>query len=111
MRLKTVLLATVLLIPLELRAQRGDDPAEGPQAPPTEAARHPTPSPALAAEQELLTFRLPPGFKIELLATDPLVQDPVAAAYDRQGNLWEVEFGSFNSGMIRDVPALSLIHI
>jgi mono/diheme cytochrome c family protein/glucose/arabinose dehydrogenase len=107
MRLKTVLLATVLLIPLELRAQRGDDPAEGPQAPPTEAARHPTPSPALAAEQELLTFRLPPGFKIELLATDPLVQDPVAAAYDRQGNLWEVEFGSFNSGMIRDVPALA----
>jgi mono/diheme cytochrome c family protein len=93
--------------PVALRAQLGDHPEEGPQIPPTEAARHPKPSPALTPEQELLTFKLPPGFKIELMAAEPVVQDPVAAAYDREGNLWEVEFGDFNSGMIEHVPSLA----
>jgi mono/diheme cytochrome c family protein len=97
----------VLMQPGTLWSQLGDRPDEGPQVPPTEAARHPMASPALSPEEELKTFKLPPGFKIELLAADPVVQDPVAAAYDREGNLWEVEFGNFNSGMIRHVPSLT----
>jgi mono/diheme cytochrome c family protein/glucose/arabinose dehydrogenase len=101
------ILAAALLFPLALHAQFGDHPDEGPQVAPTEAARHPTPAPALTAEQELQTFKLPPGFRIELMASDPLVHDPVAAAYDREGNLWEVEFSNFNSGMLKDVPALA----
>jgi mono/diheme cytochrome c family protein/glucose/arabinose dehydrogenase len=107
MNLKPILLGLTLLVAPALHAQFGDDPKEGPQRPQTEVARHPTPSPALTAEQEQLTFKLAPGFKIELMAADPLVHDPVAAAYDREGNLWVVEFSNFNSGMIRDVPALA----
>ena len=40
------------------------------------------------------TFQLPPGFRIEIVAADPLVHDPVAAAYDLEGNLWVAEFSS-----------------
>ncbi len=102
-----ILLCGSVLKPAVLRAQLGDHPEEGPQLPPTEAARHPKPAPALTPDQELQTFRLPAGFKVELMAADPIVQDPVAAAYDREGNLWEVEFGNFNSGMIKHVPSLA----
>ncbi len=104
---RTVLIGWVLLFPLGLQAQLGDQPEEGPQLPPTEAARHPVPSPALTPDQEVLTFKLPAGFKIELLAADPVVQDPVAAAFDRNGTLWVAEFGNFNAGMIQHVPALA----
>jgi mono/diheme cytochrome c family protein len=101
-----ILILALLPAPF-IRAQLGDEPEEGPQRPPTEAARHPVPSPALTPDQELRTFRLPPGFKIELLAADPVVQDPVAAAFDRAGTLWIAEFGNFNAGLIEHVPSLA----
>jgi mono/diheme cytochrome c family protein len=107
MRSRPALFALVLLPAMVLRGQLGDEPEEGPQVAPTEAARHPVPAPALSPEQELHTFKLPPGFKIELLAAEPVVQDPVAAAFDRDGTLWVAEFGNFNAGMIEHVPALA----
>lgn len=100
------LFAAVMPLPL-LHGQLGDEPEEGPQRPPTEAARHPVPSPALTPEQELSTFKLPPGFKIELVAADPVVEDPVAAAYDRSGALWVAEFGNFNAGLVEHAPLLA----
>jgi putative membrane-bound dehydrogenase-like protein len=36
-----------------------------------------------------------PGVKIELVASEPLVQDPVAIAFDGAGRLWVVEMLSF----------------
>jgi len=99
------LLALPLLSPA-LRAEYGDRPWEGAQVA-LPFARHPVPSPALSPGQEQATFRLPPGFAIELVAAEPLVHEPVAAAYDREGNLWAVEFSQFNAGMIRDLPALA----
>lgn len=105
---KVILLSLAFLAPPCLRAQLGDRPEEGKEIPPTEAARHPQPAPALTADQELQTFRLPPGFKIELLADNPTVQDPVAGAFDHEGNLWVAEFGNFNAGMIKSVPAMTV---
>ena len=35
------------------------------------------------------------------------MHDPVAAAYDLEGNLWVVEFNDFNAGMIQNLPALT----
>jgi putative membrane-bound dehydrogenase-like protein len=37
------------------------------------------------------TFELPPGFKIELVASEPLIADPVAMEIDEHGNLYVVE--------------------
>jgi putative membrane-bound dehydrogenase-like protein len=37
------------------------------------------------------TFTLPPGFEIELVAGPPLVERPIAAAFDEQGRLYVTE--------------------
>ena len=53
------------------------------------------PAPALSPEEALRTFRLQPGFRIELVAGDPLVETPVAMTFDPDGALWVVEMRGF----------------
>jgi len=52
-------------------------------------------SPALSAEDELKTFYMPPGYRVELVASEPLIQEPVALDWDLQGRLWAVEMPGF----------------
>lgn len=51
----------------------------------------PDASAVLAPDEALETFYLPPGYDIELVAAEPLVQDPVAIDFDADGRLWAVE--------------------
>lgn len=51
-----------------------------------------SPLPPLEA---LKTFHLPDGFRIELVAAEPEVLDPVAMAFDEQGRLFVVEMGDY----------------
>lgn len=53
------------------------------------------PSPPKSPEKERTTFQLEPGLKIELVASEPMVQDPVAIAFDAHGRLWVVEMRGF----------------
>ncbi len=53
------------------------------------------PSPARTAEEELQTFQLEPGFKIQLVASEPMVQDPVFITFDEDGRLWVIEMRGF----------------
>jgi hypothetical protein len=48
-------------------------------------------SPALAPADALKTFYLPPGYQLELVASEPLVKDPVAIDWDPDGRLWVLE--------------------
>lgn len=52
-------------------------------------------SPALAPADALKTFFMPPGYRIELVASEPLIQDPIVIDWDRQGRLWAVEMPGF----------------
>ena len=52
-------------------------------------------SPPLPPADALKTFFLPPGYSIELVASEPLVQDPVAIDWDLDGRLWVVEMGGY----------------
>ena len=52
-------------------------------------------SPVLSPEQEQQTFQLDDGLRIELVASEPMVQDPVAMTFDGQGRLWVVEMRGF----------------
>ena len=52
-------------------------------------------APVLTPEQELQTFRLQPGYRAELVAAEPLVQDPVAIDFDPDGRLWVVEMRAY----------------
>src|SRR5262249_12658433 len=52
-------------------------------------------SPALSGAAEMKTFFLPAGYHVELVAEDPLVQDPIAIEYEGDGRLWVLERTGF----------------
>jgi mono/diheme cytochrome c family protein/glucose/arabinose dehydrogenase len=58
-------------------------------------------SPALSPEESLKTFHMPPGYRLELVAAEPLIQDPVALDWDVDGRLWAVEM----PGWMPDITA------
>jgi len=43
----------------------------------------------------LKTFYMPPGYHVELVASEPLIQEPVALDWDLEGRLWAVEMPGF----------------
>ncbi|WP_128544232.1 DUF7133 domain-containing protein [Larkinella soli] len=53
------------------------------------------PSPERSPAAELATFRVEPGLKVQLVAAEPLVQDPVVMTFDPDGRLWVVEMRGF----------------
>ncbi len=52
-------------------------------------------SPPLSPEDELKSMRLAPGFKMELVAAEPMVQDPVFSQFDEKGRLWVIEMRGY----------------
>ena len=46
--------------------------------------------------QTINGFQLASGFRIELVASEPLIRDPVAIDFDANGNLYVVEYPEFN---------------
>jgi mono/diheme cytochrome c family protein/glucose/arabinose dehydrogenase len=52
-------------------------------------------SPVLSAEESMKTMQLEAGFKIELVAKEPLTRTPVAMIFDRLGRLWVAEMESY----------------
>src|SRR5205085_4641620 len=50
--------------------------------------------------EELATFQVPKGFRIELVACEPQVVDPVALAWDEDGRLFVAEMRGYpNAGV------------
>ena len=49
------------------------------------------PAPALSPQEALESFKLAPGFRIECVAAEPLVVDPVMFEFDADGRIWVVE--------------------
>ncbi len=47
-------------------------------------------------QEALKTFRLRPGFKIELVAAEPVVRDPVSISFDENGNAYVAELPKYN---------------
>ena len=56
---------------------------------------NPPPAPELSPEEALTAFSIAPGFTIELVAAEPLVEDPVAITWDEAGSLYVVEMRGF----------------
>ena len=51
--------------------------------------------PPLAPEDALRTFTMPSGFRLQLVAAEPLVGDPILAEFDEDGRLWVLEMRGF----------------
>ena len=50
------------------------------------------------------TFSMPPGYRLELVASEPLIQDPVAIDWDPEGRLWAVEMPGFVPNLAAPEP-------
>ena len=52
-------------------------------------------APPVPPSRVLSTFEIAPGFKIELAAAEPMIQAPIAGAFDADGRLWVVEMRTY----------------
>jgi mono/diheme cytochrome c family protein len=77
----------------DARAQRGDREGEAQPALP-DASRLPPP-PFLSPEEAARRFVLEPGWRIDLVAAEPLIEAPVQASFDADGRLWVVEMRGY----------------
>jgi len=55
--------------------------------------------PALSPEESLKKIHVRDGFRVELVASEPLTVDPVAIDWDASGRLWVVEMSDYPLGM------------
>ncbi len=58
--------------------------------------------PAKAPAEAVKSFKLRPGFKIDLVAAEPLVRDPVAIDFDENGRMFVVEMPEYNQYANKD---------
>lgn len=49
----------------------------------------------LSPEESMKTMRLPEGYKLELVASEPMVEEPVAIAWDGNGRMYVAEMRSY----------------
>ncbi len=81
------------LLPLIASAQQGDKKGE------VQQSRIPKekipPSPPLAPGDALKRFSLQPGYRIELVASEPMIQVPTILQFDPAGRLWVAEMRNF----------------
>jgi len=69
----------------------------------------PAESPPLAPRDEMQHFIMPPGFHVELVASEPLIQDPIAIDWDADGRMWVVEYPEFVPDLQAPEPNLDPI--
>ena len=55
----------------------------------------------LSVDAAMKTFHLPAGYRVELVASEPMIQDPVVIDWDADGRLWAVEM----PGYMTDIQA------
>jgi mono/diheme cytochrome c family protein/glucose/arabinose dehydrogenase len=53
----------------------------------------------LSPADEMKTFVMPPGYRVELVASEPLIQDPILIDWDPDGRLWAIEMPSYMRDM------------
>ncbi|MEX2213801.1 MAG: PVC-type heme-binding CxxCH protein [Phycisphaeraceae bacterium] len=60
---------------------------------------HRTPPPLLSPQASLAAIKVRPGFRVELVASEPLTMDPVAFDFGPDGKLWIVEMADYPDGL------------
>ena len=62
---------------------------------PPAVRKTPDKAPTLTPQQERATIVVPPGFQVQLVASEPLVIDPIAIDFDPDGRMWVLEMPGF----------------
>ena len=99
-----LVLGGVALLGLAACTSRGS-PGKGPLTseenlpwPAAVQTNQPQVPPALSPADEIKTFHMAPGFHVELVASEPLVQDPILMQFDGDGRLWVMVMQGFAVG-------------
>ena len=71
---------------------------EFPRLPNTESTTDADPP---SAEESAKAFSLPEGTKVKVWASEPMVQNPIAMAWDKHGRMWVAENYTYGSRKIR----------
>lgn len=79
----------ISLVELAQRIAKESDNEQGKNA----ALPQPT-----SPEDALETFQTKPGLEVQLVASEPLLQDPIAFDWGADGSLWVVEMGDYPKG-------------
>src|SRR6476660_4918807 len=87
--------ATVLFVSTLLITGYGSQSSPANRPWPPSVQRVSDDSPPLSPADALKTFYMPPGYHVELVASEPLIQDPVAIDWDTEGRLWAIEMPGF----------------
>lgn len=69
-------------------------------------------SPVLSAEESIKRMRLEDGFKIEIVADEPLLSAPVAMLFDEKSRIWVVEMQNYmpdTLGTAEDLPTGKIV--
>lgn len=72
-------------------AQNGDRPGEVQEPPKFKAP----PAPPLSPEEAIKSFKIQPGYRIEIVAAEPLIEAPVAMAWHPDGSLYVLQMRDF----------------
>src|SRR5262245_55924814 len=81
----TILLPLLLILPFAFVLGGADEPKQ--------------PNGPLTPEASLRSIRARPGFEVELVAAEPLIESPVAFDWGADGKLWVVEMRDYPLGM------------
>jgi mono/diheme cytochrome c family protein/glucose/arabinose dehydrogenase len=76
---------------------------------PPPVQKGPDGSPALSPAEAMKTFSMPPGYHLELVASEPLVHDPIVMDWDPQGRLWVIEMPGFVPNLAAPEPDMDPI--
>ncbi|MGZ8939964.1 MAG: PVC-type heme-binding CxxCH protein, partial [Limisphaerales bacterium] len=98
--MKTLFLVVTLVVSAVSIAQPADPFAEGVR-----------PTDPVTAEEQAKTFKLPPGFKVELVAAEPDIQKPMNMAFDAKGRLWVTSSREYPFPAPLDRPARDSIKV
>ena len=74
-------------------------------------AAHVRPTEPLSPAEEQKTFQLPPGFEIQLFASEPDILKPLNMAFDARGRLWLTDSQEYPYAAPADRPARDSIKI
>ena len=112
LRLAAVIALATHCFIFQAAAQQGDQKGE------LQSSRVPKekipPSPPLAPDDALKAFKIQPGFRVELVASEPMVEVPTVMQFDPDGRLWVVEMRGFmpnaeGTGEDRKVGRISIL--
>lgn len=115
MRKKTYVLFTLALMALACsRCHHAPETiAEAPAFRPDKINVDPT-GPSLSPEQSMKTMHLPAGYHLELVASEPMIDQPVAIAWDGDGRMYVAEMRTYMldvDGTDENLPASRILRL